>query len=118
MKDFRDLQVWQKAHELTLRVYAVTRTFPKEELYSLTSQLRRSMMSVPSNVAEGCGRDGDAELARFLQIALGSASEAEYQILLAQDLEYLDSTEAAELIGSAQEVKRMISGLLRRLRNP
>ncbi len=118
MKDFRDLQVWRKAHALTLRVYRVTQTFPKEELYSLTSQLRRSMMSIPSNIAEGCGRSGDAELARFLQIALGSASEAEYQLLLARDLDYLTENTADDLMTSIQEVKRMISGLLRRLRNP
>ncbi|MGD9855015.1 MAG: four helix bundle protein [Planctomycetaceae bacterium] len=117
MKDFRDLQVWQKAHHLALQVYLVTKSFPKDELYSLTSQLRRSTVSVPSNIAEGCGREGDAELARFLQIAMGSASEAEYQIILARELGYLPTNDANELISSFQEVKRMISGLLRRLRN-
>ena len=117
MKDFRDLQVWQKAHALTLEIYRVTKTFPKEELYSLTSQLRRSAVSIPSNIAEGCGRGGDAEMARFLQIALGSASEAEYQILLTKDLHYLSTADSNKLLGDIQEVKRMISGLLRRLRN-
>jgi len=76
MKDFRKLTVWQKAHELTLAVYKATRGFPKEELYGLTSQVRRSSVSVPSNIAEGCGRSGDAELARFLDISMGSASES------------------------------------------
>ena len=118
MKNFRDLRVWQKAHALTLRVYQVTQSFPKEELYSLTNQLRRSAMPVPSNIAEGCGREGDAELARLLQIAIGSASEAEYQILLSRELDYRSLNEAQELTKTVQEVKRMISGLLRRLRNP
>lgn len=118
MKDFRDLQVWQKAHEGALPVYRVTKSFPKEETYSLTSQLRRSAVCVPSNIAEGCGRNGDAELARFLQIAIGSASEAEYQILLARDLDCFPRHEADQLILLFQEIKRMISGLLRRLRNP
>lgn len=117
MKDFRDLQVSQKAHGLTLEGYHASQTFPKEELYSLTSQLRRSTMSIPSNIAEGCGRSGDAEFARFLQIAMGSASEAEYQILLATDLKYLTEDDGMKLIDGTQEVKRMISGLLRRLRN-
>jgi four helix bundle protein len=78
MKDFRTLTVWQKAHQLTLAVYKATRGFPKEEMYGLTSQVRRASSSIPANIAEGCGRDGDAELARFFQIAMGSASELEY----------------------------------------
>ena len=88
MRDFRSLKVWQKAHELTLRVYTATRIFPKDELYGLTSQVRRSAASITTNVAEGCGRSGEAELARFLNIAMGSASELEYQLLLARILSF------------------------------
>jgi four helix bundle protein len=89
MKDFKELKVWSKAHALTLFVYGVTRTFPKDEIYGLTSQLRRSAASIAANIAEGCGRRSDGELARFLQIARGSASETEYNLLLARDLRLL-----------------------------
>lgn len=89
MKDFHELKVWHKAHQLALAVYRLTASFPREELYGLTSQLRRSSSSIPANLAEGCGRNGDAELARFCSIAAGSASELEYQLLLAKDLELI-----------------------------
>ncbi|MCW5853511.1 MAG: four helix bundle protein, partial [Anaerolineae bacterium] len=89
MRDFRKLQVWVKAHQLTLNTYKVTRPFPKEELYGLTSQIRRASASIPANIAEGCGRQGAAELTRFLNIALGSASELEYHFILAHDLGFI-----------------------------
>jgi len=89
MKNFRDLQVWQKAHLLTPRVYQATSAFPREEVYGLTSQMRRCSASIAANLAEGCGRQGNNEFHRFLQIALGSASELEYHFLLARDLNYL-----------------------------
>src|SRR6266545_5951281 len=89
MKDFRQLKVWEKSHQLALEIYKATKNFPKEELYGLTSQLRLSSMSIPTNIAEGCGRFTDADFARFLQMAMGSASEAEYQLILARDLEFL-----------------------------
>ena len=82
MKDYRSLQVWQKSHELTLSVYEVTQSFPNDEKYGLTSQLRRSASSIPSNIAEGCGRGSDADFARCCQIAMGSACEVNYQLLL------------------------------------
>jgi four helix bundle protein len=90
MQDFRKLKVWQKAHQLTLRVYEVTRKFPKAELYGMVSQMRRSWSSIPRNIAEGCGRGTDLDFARFLQISMGSASELEYDLLLSHDLGYLD----------------------------
>ena len=90
MRDFRDLEVWRKAHEVTLAVYQMTRIFPREEVYGLTAQMRRSAASVCANIAEGCGRRGGRELARFLQIAAGSASELEYHLLLAADLKLVD----------------------------
>jgi len=80
VKAFRDLKVWEKAHQLTLQVYKATAPFPKEEMYGLTSQIRRAAASIPANIAEGCGRSSDAELGRFLQIAMGSASELEYHL--------------------------------------
>lgn len=98
MKDFRKLQVWEKAHRLTLDVYRVTRNFPKAELYGPTSQMRRAASSIPTNIAEGCGRGSDGELARFSQIAMGSASELEYLLVLARDVEYLSNADYERLI--------------------
>ena len=116
MKDFRKLTVWQKAHQLTLAVYKATRGFPKEELYGLTSQVRRSSVSVPSNIAEGCGRRGDADLARFLDISMGSASEVEYQLLLAHDLGFLHNRAYEPLAEAVVEVKRMLGSFIGTLR--
>jgi len=86
MKDFRSLKVWEKAHELVLKAYKATDLFPKHELYGITSQIRRAAASVPTNIAEGCGKDSDAELKRYFLIAMGSASELEYLLILARDL--------------------------------
>ena len=89
MKDFRDLKVWEKAHALVLKCYEATKPFPREEIFGLVSQIRRAAASVPANIAEGCGRRGNAELHRFLQMAMGSANELEYHLLLSKDLGYL-----------------------------
>ena len=115
MKDFHELKVWQKAHRLALAVYQITAPFPREELYGLTSQLRRSASSIPANLAEGCGRQGDAEFARFCSIALGSASELEYHLLLARDLKLIQARDYEELAGRATELKRMLTALLQKL---
>ncbi len=115
VKDFHELKVWQKAHQLTLAVYQITATFPREELYGLTSQLRRCSASIPSNLAEGCGRNGDAEFARFCSIAMGSASELEYHLLLAKDLKFIKPKDHAELSQRATELKRMLTALLQKL---
>ena len=115
MKDFRDLQVWHKAHQLTLRIYQLTARFPPEERYGLTTQLRRASSSIAANVAEGCGRNGDAELARFCSIAMGSASELEYHLLLAKDLKLLDAPDHTALADQTTEVKRMLTGLHQKL---
>ena len=112
MKDFRDLRVWRKAHDLTLNCYTCTKRFPREELYGLTSQIRRCAASVPANIAEGCGKRSNAEFQRFLGIAAGSASELEYHLLLAHDLELLAAEEYASLNSSVLEVKRMLAGLI------
>ena len=116
MKNFRQLKVWEKSHLLALAVYRATKEFPREELYGLTSQIRRSSMSVPTNIAEGCGRNADAEFARFLQIAMGSASETEYQLILACDLEFLPEVTYEKLHNDVEEVKRMLASLHKTLR--
>src|SRR5271167_295217 len=95
MKDFRRLMVWEKAHALALRIYRSTATFPREELYGITSQMRRCSASVAANISEGCGRTGNGEFHRFLNTAAGSASELEYFLLLAHDLKFI-STETYE----------------------
>ena len=115
MKDFRELKVWQKAHELTLAVYQITASFPREELYGLSAQLRRAGSSIAANLAEGCGRNGDAELARFCSIAMGSASELEYHLLLARDLKLIKLKDYEALDQRATELKRMLTALLRKL---
>jgi four helix bundle protein len=104
-----------RSHELTLHIYELTATFPREELYALTSQITRSASSIPANIAEGCGRDGPAELRRFLQIAIGSASETEYHLLLAHDLHFLSVADYERMLDTTLEIKRMLSGLIRRL---
>ncbi|MGH9430710.1 MAG: four helix bundle protein [Terriglobia bacterium] len=115
MKDFRDLKVWRKAHDLTVAVYLLTRGFPKDELYGLTSQIRRASASIGANIAEGCGRTGDGELGRFLQIAAGSASELEYHLLLSRDLQLITQTDYERLVANVVEVKRMLYALVKKL---
>jgi four helix bundle protein len=97
MQDFRNLKVWEKAHDLTLGVYGATANFPSHELFGMRSQIRRATMSIPANLAEGCGRGTDPEFRRFVQIAMGSACEVEYFLLLARDLTYLDEVDHARL---------------------
>ena len=116
MQSFEHLRVWEKAHRLTLDVYRSTRSFPREEIYGLTSQMRRSSSSVGANIAEGSCRRGDNDFARFLQIAMGSASELEYHVLLAHDLELLKTLDYQRLSAEAVEVKRMLASLLQKLR--
>lgn len=115
MRDFRELKVWNKAHELTLAVYRSTDRFPAEERYGLKSQLRRATASIPTNVAEGCGRFTDPDRARFISIAAGSATEAEYLLMLSRDLEYLPEADYAPLDRDVNEVKKMLAGLHRKL---
>lgn len=115
MRDFRQLKVWQKAHVLVLDLYRHARTFPAEERFGLTAHLLRSATSIPSNIAEGCGRNSDVELARFLSIAAGSASETEYQLLLARDLGYLPEPVHQTLDAQVNEVKRMLNSFVQRL---
>jgi four helix bundle protein len=116
MQSFRNLRVWEKSHRLTLDVYASTKAFPRDEMYGLTSQMRRASASIGMNIAEGCCRKGDAEMVRFLQMAMGSASELEYQFLLANDLNYLRSPGYEQLTTQVVEVKRMLSSLMQKVK--
>jgi len=116
MQSFRNLKVWEKAHFLTLDVYRSSRSFPREELYGLTSQMRRSSASIGANIAEGACRKGDPEFGRFLHIAMGSASELEYHLLLAHDLEIMKRSDYERLSREVVEVKRMLAALVHRLK--
>jgi four helix bundle protein len=112
MKDFRDLKVRECAHQITLSIYRGTRDFPCEETYGIVSQLRRCSASVAANIAEGCGRSGNPEFGRFLTMAMGSASELEYFVLLSRDLNYLSVEKHAELAREIQSMRRMLNRLL------
>ena len=118
MEDFKQLKVWSKAHEFTLWIYQRTRSFPKDEMYGLTSQIRRASASIGANIAEGCGRRSDPELRRFIQIARGSASELEYHLLLASDLHFLAADEFAAMELKILEIQRMLAALSQRLQRP
>jgi four helix bundle protein len=115
MEDFKDLRVWEKAYDLTLSVYKKISSFPREEMYGLTSQLRRAASSVGANIAEGCGRRSDPEMRRFLQIARGSADEVEYHLLLARDLHFLSPDDFKDLEGMVLEIQRMLASFVQRL---
>ena len=116
MKDFRTLKVWEKAHTLTLAIYKATEKFPKHELYALTNQIQRAAVSVPTNIAEGCGKDSDAELNRYFVIAMGSSSELEYLLLLARDLKYLPEDSHQILNSDLTEVRRMLNAFIQKLK--
>ena len=116
MKDFRKQKVWQKSHKLTLEIYKVTMGFPRDEIYGLTSQLRRCSSSIPANIAEGCGRNSDADFSRFLQIAMGSAAELEYHLLLSHDLGMLDDVSYEKLSQKTIEIKQMLTSFIKKLK--
>jgi four helix bundle protein len=118
MEDFKHLKVWTKAHQLTLAIYQCTRTFPREEIFGLTSQIRRASASIGANIAEGCGRRSDPEMKRFIQILRGSASELECHLLLARDLEFLSVEEFNDLEAKTLEIQRMLAVLTQRLVPP
>ena len=110
MRNFMNLEIWKKSHQLTLKIYKITKYFPKEEIFGLTIQMRRSSSSIPTNIAEGCGRNSNPQLANFLQIASGSCSELQYQIILSKDLSYITEEVFNELHTDVIEVRRMIFG--------
>jgi len=117
MQNYKDLKVWVKSHEITLKIYNLTKGFPKEEIYSLTGQIRRCSSSIPANIAEGCGKNSNIDLGRFLNIALGSANETEYFLLLAKDLGYLTIDDHRLLETSINEVKAMLISLIQKVRS-
>ncbi len=117
MQDFRKLLVWQQSHELTLMIYQTTAGFPKDEIYGLTSQIKRAAASVPANIAEDCGRETNAELGRFLYIAMGSASELEYHLLLARDLNFIDPKRYDQLNEQVDKVKRMLNNFIQKIKS-
>ena len=115
MRDFHKYQVWQRGHQFALDVYKQTKCFPKEELFGMTSQLRRASTSIPINIAEGCGRRSDAEFAHFLNIAAGSASEVEEELRLSCDLGFMKETVTAQLEKEVKEIKAMLGKLIETL---
>jgi len=115
MRDYKKFLVWEKAHQLTLDVYTNTTSFPKDELFGLVSQMKRSSSSIPTNIAEGCGRNSDKDFCRFLFVAFGSANELEYQILLGMDLNFIENENAQKLLSQVEEVKKMLNGLITKL---
>jgi len=118
MRDFKKYDIWTLSHFLTLEIYSLTKKFPKEEIYGLTSQIRRASSSISTNISEGCGRDSDAEFNRFLTIALGSATESEYLIILSKELGYIDSTSFEKLNSDINIIKQKIYSLKQKLKQP
>ncbi|MFA7468876.1 MAG: four helix bundle protein [Desulfotomaculaceae bacterium] len=117
MQDFKKLNVWNKSHLLAINIYRATSSFPKSELYGLTSQIRSACVSVPANIAEGCGRDSNADFGHFLQISLGSAHEVQYYILLAHDLKLLNDNDYDNLDSQINEIKRMLITLIKTVKS-
>jgi four helix bundle protein len=116
MKDFKKLVVWQKAHELVLLVYRLTKKFPKEERFNLIDQMRRAATSIATNIAEGCGKYSQKDFVAYLQVSQGSSQEIEYLTILSKDLEYLTSEEFDDLNSRINEVKAMLIGLIQKVR--
>ncbi|WP_299363992.1 four helix bundle protein [Winogradskyella sp.] len=115
MRDFKKYDIWELSHAFALKIYEVSQSFPKEEIYGVISQIRRASSSIPTNISEGCGRTSDTEFNRFLTIALGSACEAEYLIILSKDLNYIDSESFMKLNEEINTIKRKIYTLKQKL---
>ncbi len=117
MRDYKKLQVWEKSHFLTLEVYQELKKFPKDEMFGLISQMKRSSRSIPTNIAEGAGRFTNRDFSRFLTIAYGSTNELEYQIILSSDLGFLENLKRESLIERVQEIRKMLHALINKLNN-
>jgi four helix bundle protein len=115
MRNFQELNIWIKSHSLTLKIYSVTQSFPKEEMFGLISQMRRSSSSIPTNIAEGCGRNSNPDFKRFLTMATGSSSELEYQLILCKDLKYLSESNFKELSNELIEIRKMIYSFIKNI---
>ncbi len=116
MKNFKELHIWQRSHQFVLEIYFITKSFPKDELFGLTSQMRRSAASIPTNIAEGFGRNSDAEINRFLVISQGSAAELEYQIILSKDLNYISTETFDKLNLEITEIRKMLNSFAQKVR--
>ncbi len=116
MRDFKKYDIWKLSHQLVLEIYQLTKSFPKEEIYGIVSQIRRASISIPNNISEGCGRDSDAEFNRFLTIALGSATEVEYLLLLSKDLDFISKNTFEKLNNSINLIKRKTYTLKQKLK--
>jgi four helix bundle protein len=116
MRNFKDLEVWEEAHKIALTIYKLTKNFPKEEVYGITSQLRRSGLSVPTNIAEGCGRGSQAELKRFCDIVMGSASEVEYLLLFCRDLGLIEESSYSEINEQLITLKKRLNAFIQKLK--
>lgn len=116
MADFKRLKVWEAGHRVSVDIYALVKTLPRDELYGLRSQMTRAAGSIPANIAEGVGRGTDGDLSRFLDIAMGSATELECQVLRARDLKFVAPKPAAVFLRQVDEVQKMLVGLRRRVR--
>lgn len=116
MSNFRNLLIWQKSIALTTKIYATTKNFPKEEIYGLTSQIRRSAISIPSNIAEGFGRDSNKEYLRFLNISIGSLFEMQTQLEIAKNIEYLTEEDFNNLYEDSREVERMLVSFINKIK--
>ena len=115
MRDFKKYDIWVLSHQFTLKIYELTKSFPNNEIYGVVSQIRRASSSVPTNISEGCGRESDSEFNRFLTIALGSASEVEYLLILSKDLDYVDNESFEKLVEEINTIKRKIYSLKQKL---
>lgn len=116
MTDYKNYKVWQRSHKLVLKIYEATLSFPKQEQYNLVSQINRATVSIPTNIAEGCGRETQKELIRFLYIASGSAHELEYLILLSGELNYIKEENTQGLLNEIDEIKKMLFPLIRTIK--
>jgi four helix bundle protein len=116
MQDYKSLKVWQKAHQIVINIYKITKLFPKEELFCLVSQIRRAAISIPANIAEGAGRGSRIDFNRFLQISFRSISELEYELMLSNELGYINKDSYKKIEASIEEVKKMLSGLIKSIK--
>lgn len=115
MRNYKELQVWERSHKLTLEVYRLTKYFPKEELFGLVSQMRRCAVSIPANIAEGCGKNSEKDLLRFLQISLGSLMELDYYIILAKDLEYISNDKSSQMSEELTQLRKMLITFMKKV---
>jgi len=117
MVNYRNYKVWEKSHSLVFEVYKVVGSFPKEEQFNLTSQIRRATISIPTNIAEGCGRETQKELMRFLYISSGSAHELEYLFLVSSELGFIQKEKSAQLLNEVDQIKRMLASLITKIKS-